>query len=218
MAKPIFLPSLKQTRNIYAIGRNYVEHVRELSNALPERPVVFSKNPSTLTGSRALELPRALGEIHFELELVLRLGSDRAPGRLQSTDCISHMALGIDFTARALQSRLKTAGLPWFLAKNFQHACFVGPLCESFDLDRPFRFRLFQNDSPRQHGDSRHMIFDFLTMLKFINRNLPLQAGDLVFTGTPSGVGPVADRDVLRLVCPELDTDCRLEIRLSTDR
>ena len=206
---------VEQTLNIYAVGRNYAAHIRELGNQKPAEPVLFGKSLSSLSLGPELTFPGHLGAIHHELELVLRIGGEVPIGSLQGLGCVSHMALGLDFTARELQDRLKAAGLPWHAAKSFQDACFLGPLRKVASLEGPFRFKLFVNDQLRQDGDSGHMIFGFEEILASINRSTALWSGDLVFTGTPAGVGPVADGDALRLVCEALDTDCRLHVRIA---
>jgi len=198
--------------NIHAIGRNYVDHIEELGNKMSDQPVIFSKSPSTLSCERELTFTKALGPIHFELELVLRIGTDLDADSFHGMDCISHMGLGIDFTARETQADLKSKGLPWSLAKNFTNATWLSPLREGFDLSEPFHFRLAQNDQTRQQGDSTRMIYPFHEIVAFINRTMPLRSGDLIFTGTPAGVGPVADGDVLHVACPELLIDQRVII------
>ena len=205
-------PWIAECRNVLAIGRNYVKHIEELNNEIPEVPVVFGKSVSSLTDASALMFPRGLAPIHFELEVVLRIGVDIEPGTFRGLDQVSHAGLGIDFTARERQSQLKAKGLPWQLAKSFQHAAYLGPLREQPDLTENIAFQLFQNEALRQHGETRLMMFDFVTLLGFINRTLPLRAGDLVYTGTPAGVGPVAEGDRLRLTCSQLNTDCRLTV------
>ncbi len=203
---------LLKTRNIHAVGRNYAKHAEELGNRVPTEPVIFSKSVVTLTDADHLHFPARLTPIHFELELVLRIGSDVAPEAFQDSGCISHMALGIDFTARTYQSRLKEAGKPWHLAKSFRDSCFLGPLQTDFKVGEPFPFFLYQNGELRQAGRSEDMIFSFEQVLAFINSTLPLEEGDLIFTGTPAGVGPLSDGDHLRIHCPELQTDRELVV------
>ena len=208
---------LRETRNIYAVGRNYVAHAAELGNQVPSEPVIFGKTPASLNrGPKAL-LPGSLGPIHFELELVLRIGKDIPMGSQPQWFWVSHMALGIDFTARDLQARLKASSLPWHRAKNFHHASYVSGLVSSFPKDRAITFQLLQNGVPRQNGNTDLMIFDCLQLLGTINRTLNLEAGDLVFTGTPSGVGPVEHGDHLTMTCADLGLDCNLDIEIASD-
>lgn len=196
---------LQRTRNIYAVGRNYVAHARELGNQPPQEPVIFCKTLQTLTTETHLVFPQFLRPIHYEAELVLRVGRSVPQGGAVALECVSHVGLGLDFTARELQNKLKEKGLPWHLAKNFQNACFVAGFSNTVDVNRPIRFDLHQNGQLRQSGDTRAMIFPFDRVLAFLVRFGALEEGDLIFTGTPAGVGPVAPGDVLRVSSQELD-------------
>lgn len=193
---------------IYAVGRNYVAHALELGNEVPGEPVIFCKAPGSLTRERQLRLPRSLAPIHFELELVLEIARDLPPGTVVSDAVspdavspdavISAMGLGLDLTARDLQSRLKEKGLPWERAKSFHQACFLGPMLPGCQW-RSERFSLTRAGQRLQVGDPQLMIFSPLQMISFLNATMHLRAGDLLFTGTPAGVGPVLDPDCLRL-------------------
>ena len=158
---------VEDVRNIHAVGRNYVAHAAELGNAVPNEPVLFSKAPASLTTGPDLYFPNGLAPIHFELELVLRLGRDLPLGTFHNLDCISHIGLGIDFTARGLQKNLKKQGLPWDRAKSFQNSCYLGPMRDDVLLNQDFHFQLFQNDWLRQDGNSRLVLFDFTTRSHF---------------------------------------------------
>jgi 2-keto-4-pentenoate hydratase/2-oxohepta-3-ene-1,7-dioic acid hydratase in catechol pathway len=204
--------SVHSVRNIHAVGRNYAKHIEELGNAVPEEPVLFAKSASCLTSAQHLAFPADLGSIHFELELVLQVGRAVPLGAFRDLDCIARMGLGIDFTARDLQAKLKAKGLPWHRAKSFQDACWLGPLSDQFDLQQSFQFELHQNGERRQIGDSTHMLNGFADLVAFINRGLPLEPGDLIFTGTPEGVGPVAEGDQLRVICARLATDREIRV------
>ncbi len=202
----------QSARNIYAVGRNYAAHIDELGSARPQEPVVFAKSVSSLTISRRLAFPRQLAPVDHEVELALRLGADVPLGAFAGLGCVSHIGLGVDFTARALQKKLKAGGLPWHRSKSFRHACFLGPLREGVDLDSPIHFELQLNGQTRQLGDTGQMLFGFAAILGFINQTAALREGDLVYTGTPSGVGPVAHGDAIRLISAELKTDLALEV------
>jgi 2-keto-4-pentenoate hydratase/2-oxohepta-3-ene-1,7-dioic acid hydratase in catechol pathway len=202
---------IEQVRNIHAVGRNYADHARELKNPVPEEPVIFAKSPACLTTSERLAFPPGIGPIHLELEVVMRLGEALPVDGFANLNCVSHLALGIDFTARELQNSLKKKGLPWHRAKNFADACWLGPLREGVPAE-PFSFSLTQNGAVRQSGFTADMIFGFAEILAFINKTMPLETGDLIFTGTPAGVGPVVPGDLPRLLCPALHTDITLVI------
>jgi 2-keto-4-pentenoate hydratase/2-oxohepta-3-ene-1,7-dioic acid hydratase in catechol pathway len=196
---------------IYAVGRNYVAHALELGNEVPAEPVIFCKAPGSLTREKRLCLARTLAPIHFELELVLQIACDMPPGSAVSDQVISAMGLGLDLTARDLQNRLKEKGLPWERAKSFNHACFLGPMLPGGDW-RSVRFSLLRSGQKLQVGDPNLMIFPPPLLISFINATMHLRAGDLIFTGTPAGVGPLLDPDCLRLEASIYDQALELEI------
>lgn len=204
---------LDACRNIYAVGRNYAAHAAELGNEAPESPVIFTKNLSSLSSLDVIDFPESLGSVHFELELVLRVGEDVARCSFSSLKCLDAIGLGIDFTARERQTELKEKGLPWALAKNFRHACWMAGLLPWQSWAAAFSFRLYQNDVLVQDGHVKQMIFSITEILACLNTQLDLHEGDLIFTGTPSGVGPVADGDELRAVLDEPFIDRRVRIQ-----
>lgn len=204
----------EQCRNIFAVGRNYRAHAEELANPVPEAAIFFSKTPSCLCDGDAVRLPANLGPIHHELEVVLRLGADVPVGQYRDLACVSHLGLGLDFTAREYQSQLKSKGLPWFRAKNFHGAAFVTGW-QPFSRDwHHLKFQLLKNGQLVQDGNTCHMLFSPQALLAELNQTLPLRNGDLVFTGTPSGVAPVQHGDILRLVSSDLGIDRTIEIRI----
>ncbi|MDJ0835058.1 MAG: fumarylacetoacetate hydrolase family protein [Acidobacteriota bacterium] len=203
----------RKTRNIHAVGLNYTKHVEEMGSRLEKEPVVFAKSPACLTSADAVHFPDSLGVIHHEAELVLRLGRDVPMGKYRNLDCVSHVFMGIDFTARHLQTRYKQNKLPWHRAKNFRHAAWVFPT-EPADPNGDFTFELRVNGKPRQQGDSSRMIHSFNDILAFINRTFDLHEGDLVYTGTPAGVGPVNNGDTVRVTCPQLATDQTVTVKI----
>jgi 2-keto-4-pentenoate hydratase/2-oxohepta-3-ene-1,7-dioic acid hydratase in catechol pathway len=166
---------------LFCIGRNYVAHAEELKNAIPDDPVVFIKPDSALS---RVAFPAAVGQVHFEGELVLRLGENRQP---------EHMTVGLDFTARDLQSTLKTKGLPWELSKGFDGSAVLGdwiPFQEG-----TIHYTLEKNGDVAQSGDTDLLIFKFETIIEFLSRFFELRPGDVIFTGTPAGVGPCKTGD-----------------------
>lgn len=160
---------------IFCIGRNYVDHVAELNNLMPEDPVVFIKPDSSLW---RVTFPRAVGPVHFEGELVLRLGPDLTP---------DHMTVGIDFTARELQTQLKSKGLPWELSKGFDGSAVLGEWIPF--TSGTVNFTLEKNGSIVQRGNTDLLIFDFKRVLSFLSQFFELKTDDVIFTGTPAGVG-----------------------------
>ncbi len=179
-------------RRIFCIGRNYAAHARELGNAVPTRPVVFMKPPSCLVPEgEALLLPRERGAVHHELELVLALDAQGA---------VCAATLGLDLTLREEQAALKAAGQPWELAKSFDGSAplgsFVQGNAESFAA---LALQCSVNNTLRQNGDTRAMLFSIPVLLDFLARHWALGEGDIVFTGTPEGVGPLVPGDTIEI-------------------
>ena len=182
-------------RNIYCIGRNYAEHARELGNAVPtEEPLIFMKSTASLRAPGDTGVIAFDEEFHHEVELVGLVGSHVKIGTLESgneLDALKALGLGLDLTRRGVQSELKKKGHPWTTAKSFAGSAVVGPLAPldgTFDPD-DLSFNLTVNGLERQSGHVNQMIFDVPTQLRYLNSFLDLLPGDLVFTGTPSGVG-----------------------------
>ncbi len=186
---------------IICVGRNYVDHIKELSNDRPTDPVIFIKpDTSLLDASQAFYYPSFSIDVHYELELVFRIG--KVGKNIESKFAhkyIDAIGLGIDFTARDVQSRLKEKGLPWEKAKAFNGSAFVStmrPIQES-DLNSKIKFELQKNGVSVQQGDSDLMIWNIAELIEDISQYFALKTGDYIFTGTPAGVGPVAIGDVL---------------------
>jgi 2-keto-4-pentenoate hydratase/2-oxohepta-3-ene-1,7-dioic acid hydratase in catechol pathway len=180
---------------IIAIGRNYAAHIEELRNERPDEPVIFTKPDTALARSnQPFYIPDFSGEIHYEAELVLKISRmgknihERFARRY-----FDSIALGIDFTARDLQAKAKGKGLPWALAKGFDGSAPVSgffPIDHFPDLDN-INFSLIVDGEVRQKGNSSRMLFSFEYIVAYISRYITLKEGDLIFTGTPEGVGPV---------------------------
>jgi 2-keto-4-pentenoate hydratase/2-oxohepta-3-ene-1,7-dioic acid hydratase in catechol pathway len=186
---------------IICIGRNYVEHARELNNPLPEKPVFFLKPDTAIViRNRPFFYPEFSKDIHYEAELVIKInrngkyiGEEFAPGYYDQ------IGLGIDFTARDLQGESKSKGLPWEVAKAFDGSAPVSKFIAISDLaDREnIRFHLDLNGETVQEGESQHMIFPVNRIIAYVSQFMTLKMGDLIFTGTPKGVGPVKIGDHL---------------------
>lgn len=185
---------------IFCIGRNYSEHAKELGNAVPENPVVFSKpDTALLKNGEAFYLPEFSQDVHHEIELVIKI--NKVGKNIQekfAQNYFSEIGLGVDFTARDLQTQLKSKGLPWELAKGFDGSAPIGDFIsiEGMDLSQ-INFGLKNNDQWVQRGNSKDMIFTFAKIISFISSYFTLKVGDLIYTGTPSGVGPVKIGDKL---------------------
>ncbi|MBO5974314.1 MAG: fumarylacetoacetate hydrolase family protein [Paludibacteraceae bacterium] len=186
---------------ILAIGWNYPQHNAELSATTPKEPVVFLKpDSSLLKNGKPFFIPDFSEEIEYETELVLRinrLGKHIAPKF--ASRYYDAIGLGIDFTARDLQRRQKEAGLPWEICKAFDSSAAIGdflPLSSFNDLNN-ISFRLDKNGTTVQQGNSSQMIFNFDQIVSYVSRFFTLKIGDLIFTGTPAGVGKVEINDLL---------------------
>lgn len=186
---------------LICIGRNYGDHARELGNEIPDEPVIFLK-PATalLADGEAFTIPSFADEIHYELELVLRISRRAtAVATADAGDYVDAVALGIDFTARALQQQLKTQGLSWEKAKAFDGSAACGafvPVAQLRDLN-DVEFTLTIGEAVRQRGLTSHMLFPVERLVAEASRYFTLEPGDLLYTGTPAGVGPVASGDEL---------------------
>lgn len=189
-------------RNIFCVGRNYAAHAAELENEVPEEPILFLKptNAITWANGREIVLPKTKGSIHHELEIVLYIGKN-VEGSFSVNDVVTKMSLGIDFTLRDVQGKLKSKGYPWLLAKGFKNSAVLTPFwtfpgikeCERTD------FSLMKNGQTVQKGNIKSLIFDFQTLLEYIQQHFGLKKGDIIYTGTPEGVGPVEHGDMLTL-------------------
>ncbi|PRY08919.1 2-keto-4-pentenoate hydratase/2-oxohepta-3-ene-1,7-dioic acid hydratase in catechol pathway [Pontibacter ummariensis] len=186
---------------ILAIGRNYVEHIAELKNEVPDEPVIFFKpDTAILRHNEPFYYPEYTNDVHHEAELILRVCRE---GKNIDTKFAQKyydgIGLGIDFTARDLQAKAKAKGLPWTLAKGFNGSAPVSeflPLNQFPDL-QDINFRLDVNGETKQQGNSKMMLHPFDAIIAYISRFITLKTGDIIFTGTPAGVGPVKIGDRL---------------------
>ena len=189
------------TNAIYCVGRNYADHDRELGNAVPKSPLIFTKSITCIVPFDGdLHLPAALGRCDHELEIAVRVGApllEASPQ--QALEAVSHIGLALDLTRRDAQSALKAKGHPWDLAKSFARACPLTPMqpVTSPESLQALTLSLTINGEVRQQGDVRQMLFSIGALLSFLSHHIPLVESDLVLTGTPAGVGPLHDGDVL---------------------
>jgi acylpyruvate hydrolase len=187
---------------IFAIGRNYAEHIKELSNERPDEPVIFTKPDTALLRSNApFYYPDFSKDIHHEIELVLRISKEgKNIQEKYSSKYYDAIGLGIDFTARDLQQKAKEKGLPWDIAKGFNGSAPISdafkPLADFKDL-KNINFSLSVNGELRQQGNTSLMLFSFDYIIAYLSKFFTLRSGDLIFTGTPKGVGPVKMGDRL---------------------
>ena len=188
---------------IICIGRNYLAHIRELDNDLPTEPMFFMK-PETalLSAGEAFPYPDFSNEIHYETELVLRICKlGKAIDEKMASEYYDAITVGIDFTARDLQSQCKAKGHPWEMAKSFDYSAPIGEFKKISELRNPadIAFGMKLNGEWVQQGHSRDMIFSFDRIVSHVSRYVTLNEGDCIFTGTPQGVGEVHVGDRLEL-------------------
>ncbi len=186
---------------IICIGRNYREHASELNNPVPESPLIFMKPPSALLiNNRPFYYPDFTRDLHYEVEVVLKITKNGRHVQPEfAGSYYGEIGLGIDFTARDLQSQLKAKGQPWEKAKAFDHSAVISDFRSIDQYDREsIKFQLSKNGEVVQDGNTADLIFTFDYLICYISRYFKLQMGDLIYTGTPAGVGPVAIGDVLK--------------------
>ena len=188
---------------IICIGRNYLAHVKELDNALPTEPMFFMKpDTALLPAGEPFPYPDFSNKVHYETELVLRIcKTGKSIDKETASEYYDTITVGIDFTARDLQSECKAKGHPWEIAKSFDYSAPVGEFKKINSLKNPedIAFGMKLNGVWVQQGHSRDMIFSFNRIIAHVSRFVTLQENDLVFTGTPQGVGEVHVGDKLQL-------------------
>lgn len=184
---------------IICVGRNYVEHAQELGNAVPENPIIFIKpDTALLKNNEDFYHPEFTNDIHYECELVFRVSRQgKCVQEKFATTYLDGIGLGIDFTARDLQAEAKKKGLPWTMAKCFNHSAPVSeflPLADFPNL-QDIHFEMKMNGETRQTGHSAKMIYSIPFLVSYISQFITLKKGDFIFTGTPAGVGKVTAND-----------------------
>ncbi len=198
---------------VVCLGRNYAEHIAELGNAVPDRPVIFLKPASSIIGTgEQIVIPAYSKDCHHEVELALLIG--KWGKNIPVDDALEHIAgygVAIDLTLRDVQSELKQKGLPWEIAKGFDTSCPLSDFRSAADIADPhqLQLRLWVNGQLRQDGNSAQMIHRIPGILHEISKIFTLEEGDVILTGTPSGVGPVVSGDRL---CAEINQVGRLEV------
>lgn len=187
---------------IICIGRNYIDHVKEMNSPMPEEPVFFLKpDSSLLIRNRPFYFPDFSKDVHYELELVIRIS--RVGKNIKEEYANTYfdaIGLGIDFTARDIQSKCIKDGLPWEVAKAFDRSAVIGEEFyprESFSNLDNINFHLNINGETVQTGNTGQMIFNFAKLIVHVSQFMTLKMGDLIYTGTPAGVGPVKIGDRL---------------------
>lgn len=185
---------------IICVGRNYVAHAQELKNDIPKEPVIFLKPDTALLKDNApFYMPDFSSDIHHEVEVVYKICKEgKNIEERFARKYINEVGLGIDFTARDLQSKLKNAGLPWELSKGFNGSAVISQFIPILDLDlHNLSFSLQKNDLMVQNSNTSLVLFPIEQIISFVSKYFTLKMGDLIYTGTPEGVGPVKIGDRL---------------------
>ena len=179
---------------IICIGRNYAEHALELKNEIPENPVIFMKPDSAMMRKgEPFFYPEFSENIHYEVELVFKINKiGKHINSKFANKYFNEFTLGIDFTARDIQDKLKSKGLPWEIAKAFDQSAAIGSFLHVKDYDlKKIEFNLIKNGEVVQKGNSGNMIFSIEKIIDYTSKYFTIKIGDLIFTGTPEGVGKI---------------------------
>jgi len=186
---------------IICIGRNYADHAKELNNPLPKEPLYFLKPDSAILPKNSpFFIPEFSKEVHYELEIVLKI--NRIGKHIEARFAhkyFEEIGLGIDFTARDIQQQCKEKGHPWEKAKGFDGSAPLGKFVNKSEFSNlaDISFSLTQNGATKQKGNTSDMIFSFHEIISYVSKFMTLKIGDLIYTGTPAGVGPVSKNDLL---------------------
>lgn len=181
---------MKTIRNIWAVGRNYADHAKELGNAVPEKPLIFLKAGSCAVFGESFSIPAWCKDVHHEIELALQLDENLKA---------KSFGLALDLTERSIQNELKSKGQPWTLAKSFSQSCPLSDFIEVSDLKdlASLEISLKINNELKQIGNTKQMIFDLPTLVDHVKAHFPVCPNDVILTGTPAGVGPLKPGDKL---------------------
>ncbi len=186
---------------LICIGRNYTEHIKELENERPTEPVVFLKpDTAILLKKQPFFIPDFSNDVHYEVEVLVKINRvGKYIDRKFAHKYYNEIGLGIDFTARDLQKQLKDKGLPWEKAKSFDGAAVIGKWIEKSEFENldDLGFSLKKNDKIVQNGNTSHMLWKIDELIEYVSKYFTLKIGDIIFTGTPSGVGQVRANDKL---------------------
>lgn len=204
MEKPT-IPGLDlPVRSIYCIGRNYAQHAKEMGSPIPKMPLVFIKPLGTICYSGAtIQLPVQSNDVHYEAEVVVAIsktGKNISHG--SALDHVAGYGVGIDFTARDIQRISKKQGHPWAIPKGFDDFAPISEFLPADQIDDPSEMdlKLFHNGFVKQHGNTSEMLFPIENLITFLSQIYTLHPGDLIFTGTPEGVGQVQSGDSLEVM------------------
>ena len=191
---------------IICIGRNYAKHIEELANERPENPIIFLKPDSAiLPKNNPFFIPPFSNDVHYEVEVLVKINKvGKHISEKFAHKYYDEIGLGIDFTARDIQAKCKEKGLPWEKAKGFDGSAVIGNFYakEQFDLKK-IKFQLVKNNVTVQDGNTNAMLWTIDELISYVSQYFTLKKGDIIFTGTPAGVGKVIENDVLTGVIEE---------------
>lgn len=195
-----------ESNRVFCVGMNYLAHIRELNNSIPGSPVIFMKPSSSLVPpGNPIAFPRHGQELHYETEVVVLIGKEGRPTTAdEARKAIGGLTLGLDMTLRDLQLSLRPQGHPWELCKAFENSAPVGnftPYSSEIDLE-DLGFTGMVNDQVKQRGNTSDLVFSITTLIQYLAGVWALQPGDLIYTGTPVGVGPVFKGDRIKVEAP----------------
>lgn len=186
---------------LICIGRNYTEHIKELQNEKPTDPVIFLKaDSSVLAKKQPFFIPDFSNDIHYEVEILIRINKvGKHIDRKFADKYYDEIGLGIDFTARDVQGQLKAKGLPWEKAKSFDGSAVIGSWLNKKEFDdlNNINFSLEKNGNLVQQGNTSYMLWKMDEIIEYVSKYFTLKIGDIIFTGTPAGVGKVEPEDLL---------------------
>ena len=181
---------------IICIGRNYIEHAKELNNPIPTKPIFFVKPDTALLRTDIFYIPPFSNNIHYELELIVKIKKvGKSISKRFAHKYYDEISLGLDLTARDLQKECKEKGMPWEIAKGFDSSAPIGNWYQKKDL-KSLDFYLLKNGEKVQEGNPSQMVFDVDSIIEYVSKFMTLKKGDLIFTGTPSGVSKMEVNDV----------------------
>tara|TARA_B100000242_G_C43029466_1_gene479500 strand:+ start:873 stop:1472 length:600 start_codon:yes stop_codon:yes gene_type:complete len=196
---------------IICIGRNYLEHAKELNNPVPKKPMFFVKPDTSLLRTHMFYIPPFSNNIHYELELVVKIKKvGKSISKRFAHKYYDEISLGLDLTARDLQEECKEKGMPWEIAKGFDSSAPIGKWYQKKDL-KSLDFYLLKNGEKVQEGNPSQMVFDVDSIIEYVSKFMTLKKGDLIFTGTPSGVGKMEVNDVFEAY---LDSRKTIDLRV----
>uniref|UniRef100_A0AC35U5C7 FAA_hydrolase domain-containing protein n=1 Tax=Rhabditophanes sp. KR3021 TaxID=114890 RepID=A0AC35U5C7_9BILA len=202
-------------KKIVCVGRNYVEHAKELGNAVPKVPMIFLKSTNSLVGEEGeVRIPPGCNDLHQEVELGVIIGKLASQiTKEKAMDYVAGYTIALDMTARDFQDEAKKNGAPWFLAKSFDTSCVIGDFIPKEKIPNPQAVEIYCliNGKPQQRCSTDKMIFDIPTLISYVSKYATLNVGDVLLTGTPSGVTRVVSGDIITFGITDI-TEAKIKV------